>query len=354
MNIFNILSVRNFTAHNIFIFLFGFLVVFRLPENYSLQPAYLLYLLIPLFAFFISKRNFSKINLYIILLFYIYFFLVNFVYYLKSDIYDGKFLNALYWPLAYSLIFSLCIIRNNSFRLLIQAITFWLVLSIALAIVQFVIDFPIRGYGGSGSPNNLALSIIHIVVIRKVLNMPSFHYLFLILGAVNLSRSYIVFLFLHLARNYYKFLIFFVILILTLYEYSASIGLGDLISFLENRFIFSGNSTDESGRGLARVLLYPEFLFLGAGDLNYSYHGDYFFGQVHNNFLAIWFSFGIPGLLFAVLFLTKLFKYAGWYLGLIYLAFSFSHYFYNNIFFVILTASLVIAAIGSKKPIRQP
>lgn len=324
------------------LFIISGLVVIRLPENFSFQPAYLLYLTLPAFAIIAKNKLKLTKDIKIIIPFYCYFFLINLCYYIYEGSFDAKIVNAIYWPLCIGLLVTVANMKTEQLHFLVTCITGWLAISVAVAAFEFITNFPTRSSGISGSPNNLALSLVHIEIIRRVLKLEPASVLLKLLGVVNMSRAYIIYIILTGFRYSLKNLSVIIALCATSFIIMMNLMESEeIFSFLRGRFDFTENSSDDGGRGIRRVLLHPEYLFFGAGDLRTEFSGDIFFGQIHNNFIALFFSFGIPGLLFSIYFFKLLIKRIGLYTAVAYFIYSATLYFYNNIFFVILVASLL-------------
>lgn len=330
-----------FLIEKVTLCLFGGLVVARLPENYPFQPAYILYFAMPIYFLIFKNKLIYTRQIAIFIIFCAYFFFLNLFYVYNEGSFDAKIVNALYWPLCIVLLVSIANARIEQLKFLITCITGWLMLSVALAVYEFITSFPTRASGISGSPNNLALSLVHIEVIRRVLKLDPPNVVLKVLGAVNLSRAYIVYIILMGLRISLKNILLIAALLFISINAINLIGSEEVFSFLEGRFDFAENSSDEGGRGVRRVFLHPEYLFFGAGDLRAEFTGDDFSGQIHNNFLALFFCFGIPGLLFSVYFFKLLINNVGIYIAAVYFFYSTTLFFYNNIFFVILVASLL-------------
>lgn len=79
------------------------------------------------------------------------------------------------------------------------------------------------------------------------------------------------------------------------------------VSFVIERFHDKSINTTFEGRGYDRLWVFPEYLFLGAGEGANERWGNRvsFTGEIHSTFVGVIFYYGIPGLLFLCVFLYK-------------------------------------------------
>jgi hypothetical protein len=108
-------------------------------------------------------------------------------------------------------------------------------------------------------------------------------------------------------------------------------------SELLSRFDFFSNSSDKDLRGYGKILHNPEYLLLGASQKIQLYTGDTFMGQIHSNIFAMWFCYGLIGLLFQIYLVFALAK-KSYVSALIYVLLALGFYFYQNIMYLILLA----------------
>lgn len=341
-------KIKKLTFTNISLFIFAALTVIRMPESYSVQPAYSLYILIPLYFLFTQKKTRITKETKIIITLFFCFAIINTSHFILDNEPISKLPLIIYWILASILIISLTGLEKQVYLTYINYVGFWVIISILFACIEFYTSFPVRASGLSGTPNNLASSIVHLIVIQKILHIKELNIYYKVLGAVNLSRSYVVFMIAQFFSNRKSIYLTSILLFIAV-TFSSNIILNDeLISFLDSRFSFSENSSDESNRGLNRILIYPEMFIFGAGDLKTIYQNDAFQGQIHNNFIALSFCFGIPGVIFSIFLIKKLKESIGTYSTVLYLIYSLGLYYYNNIFFMLLIASLIISTKKTK------
>ena len=240
----NLKMTKIFLKKSFFIFL-SLMIVFRFPEDYAYQPAHLLYIIIPSLIFF-NKIPLERIKLlWPVILTYSYFFIIDAFNLIFGDISISNFIKVIYWPVAILTIIGLLTLDTSSLRYVVNCITACLAFSIIIAFFEFISNFPSRTFGLSGSPNNLALSIIHLSAIRVALKINDINFVMKLLGAVNLSRSYFVYLILSSTKSIKKyFYIYFLLSCFLIYCILPLLNQDNFLLFLNSRMDFSENPSD--------------------------------------------------------------------------------------------------------------
>lgn len=79
-----------------------------------------------------------------------------------------------------------------------------------------------------------------------------------------------------------------------------------LLERVSARMTEIGDQNDDSleGRGYARIMMHPEYLALGAGEVGHDRHGD-FGGELHSSWATVVFSYGVVGAVLLVAFLWR-------------------------------------------------
>ncbi len=99
-----------------------------------------------------------------------------------------------------------------------------------------------------------------------------------------------------------------------IYYFITSVDFGTrLFDYAFNRFYSIGQSRDDTieGRGYDRILNEPGYMILGAGEGGYyRFKTLLSTGEIHSSFGTILFCYGMPGLLFFILFLRESFRYS--------------------------------------------
>ncbi len=239
------------------------------------------------------------------------------------------------------------VIKESEWEFLLKSLMFNLFLSSLVAVYQFVTSFPVRAYGLSGTENHLAMQVVHVSLIFIIFYGRS-NYLInalRVIGLVTLSRAYLIYLGVAFLQKKIWFgllglLVIFFLLSAGLQKIDNEMPKTDSIDFLIDRLDFMENSSDQDGRGYLRVIQSPQYFIYGSSEVVRKFDGDPFFGQIHSNFLSLAFCFGIPGIIFSILILWKVFSKVGFILFLAYFLYSLSLYYYLNPIFLIFTAFL--------------
>lgn len=322
--------------------------VLRLPEDYSIQPAYFVILILPIYL--TLRTGFSlryKASSLIPLMALVYFSVVDLVYGINSLIFPWSVSYCVYWLIATFYVMALSSsVNRDLLQLYVGYMVLFFSLSCAFAIGESVVNYPARASGLSGTPNHLGLAAVMLTLITSILRTKQNVFFKVLISAgplVGLSRAYLVFFILNALRGLTLrngiFLLFFIFLLsLGLAMWSESIP--DL-EYIYSRYNFFENSSDEGGRGLARIWLHYENFLFGAGQIQVEYTGDQFSGMIHNNFLALAFNYGIVGVIFSVWIIISLLHSAGLWLTAIFFLFSLGLYFFSNIYLLLLVAVLV-------------
>lgn len=347
--------------------IFGFFVVFRFGENYSLQPGHMVMVATLTYALFVlaSGRSAALSNFSIIVTFLLFLFaIVDLFWVLRLG--DG-WIYPLYWIMVsmYFLVLSTAT-KRIELEALVRGITIAYAMSVLVAMYQFYTiletgEFS-RPTGLSGTPNHLALQGILLLCIHASVYartpLGSFLNLMVLMGVLlSLSRSGIIaILIFHTLRIFSDkisalivgamvFLVVVVMVNSTFSEFGASSG---IVNSILDRLAFTSQDLSVTERGVSRVIYYPQALIYGASDFRASYPLDDFQGLIHNNFLQLVFAFGVVGMLFSLIFLGRLFLVAGFSHAVTVVVFSTSHFFFQNVMFLILLGILV-GLEGAKK-----
>lgn len=347
-------------------FVIGASLIFRVPETYIIQPSHLgmiLFIVSNIVNATYQKSIHTKFNvdIKIIIFCLIYFSIINLLnsYQNFSILY---ILNPIALVLAYTSLY-ICHNRLEIIRLVFFGACSAYIVSILLGVYSFIDSPSLRITGLSGTPNHIAMQGLFLLALSLVfyrLNnnfMTIGRIIFFIGAALSLSRSALAGLALFFILNFkniflnkrsFLFLILLSPLIIILMMQSISIissfssfELMQITNLIERRLVLFG-SADESGRGIYRLIEYPEFLIFGASEMRTFFYGDTFTGFVHNNIAQLWFAFGLPGLLLALhqfYLIAKLTSYKGIFL----LApFLLTHFVYQNFLFNFYIMSLVV------------
>jgi hypothetical protein len=326
--------------------------IFRFGEDSAFQPSIIIlpFVTFIFLIFGFVRRSQFKINMsqIILTLCTIFFMLRNLFEIIFFQHYEIT-INAMYWLNYLALVVLMVnVIKDNEWEFLTKCLIFNLLISTSVGLIQFAINFPVRAYGLSGTENHLAYQVIHVSMIAIITYGKSNIYIntLRIFGLITLSRGYLIYISFVVLLKKVSFgtLAIFVGLLILLIGYDNYILQIQGSSFFDsfyNRFNFIGNESDSLGRGYLRTLYNPQYFFYGASEVIREFNGDPFFGQIHSNFVSLAFCFGIPGLLFSVLIINKIFIKTGLILGIAYLAYSLSIYFYSNAIFLIFTAYLI-------------
>ncbi len=263
---------------------------------------------------------------------------------------------ALYWLNVGLLIVLLAsVLTNAEWEFFVKLLAITLAVSLLVGIYQFIAFFPIRASGLSGTENHLAMQVVHVTLMLYIIYGISSRYALALhlCGLVSLSRAYIGYVLLVLARAYWRACVIAILIIVAVLMASSTIPeimqslsntSPDVGDFLVQRLVVIGNQSDELGRGYARIVSHPQYLVYGAGELRREFSGDGFIGQIHSNFVSLWFCFGIPGAIFSILIIFKTLRCTGVVFGMLYVAYSMTLYFYTNIIFAIFVALLLSAS----------
>jgi hypothetical protein len=326
--------------------------VFRLPEDYTVQPSYLALVLIPVSLWLLALRRpvleVPRGQVLFVLACFFCFFLINLVHYVIAEFPVDRVQFLAFWPLATFFLYTL---TQSAFlaaiAFLVRAIGFWVFVSAVVAVVQFATAFPTRATGVSGTATHLAIQVVHLYLMVRVLGL-KFPTGFLRAAALlSLARAYVVYFMLStgLASRGSRFAAIVLLVVASLaglWVYQNSILDAEQLEFFEERFSTTDNPSDSSGRGLMRVLLYPQYLAVGGGEIVQNYDGDPFTGNVHSNFIGLVFCFGVSGLALTLWFFRELFRRVGWAETLAYFAYSLTLYYFNNVIFLVLIAVLLV------------
>jgi hypothetical protein len=329
----------------IFFFICAFLIVFRFNEDYNIQPSYVFISLFPLFFVFLKQKFIFNSDLKLISIFFFFFFIIDLFYFIFFNLPITSIFFVLFWPISLLFVLAFVSLSLVDIKFVIKFVVFFLFISIFVSFFQFFMVPGERPTGISGTPNNLALSVVHIIMIYSILYKNQIPILIRFGTLLTLSRGYFIFFIGSLfssKRNLYYFFTILICVSITFYYFNlVSFFNVDLLNLVYTRFSFDENSSDEGGRGLYRIIQYPQYLIFGSSDLILSFNGDPFVGQIHNNYLALWFSFGLFGLFFTLFIYRKIFIKNGFVLFIFYLIYSSTLYFFNNVFFLIFLSILL-------------
>lgn len=339
----------------ILLFILSAAAIYRFGEDSRIQPSHFIVPVMTIIFSFILffKKNKIKINKMLTALIFctFYFFFRNIFEILVSQ--DLSLLaNAFYW-INFTLIVILLniILIEDEWIYLSRCLFFNVFISSVVGLYQLLVHFPIRAHGLSGTENHLALQIVHVALICLIICPKSnISVGFLrFLGISTLSRAYIIHVALLFVLKKIKPVVFLIFLIIILgltpiFKYNFNVD--DFISnaeyfdFIVQRMSLDGNSSDQDGRGYLRVFNNVHYLLYGASEVVREFYGDPFYGQIHSNFLSLFFCFGIFGAIFGVIVFLKIFEKFGMIVGVIYFVYSLTGYFYSNLIFLLFVAFL--------------
>lgn len=327
--------------------------IYRFGEDSSIQPGHIITPLVTVTLFFVAlcRGVVFKLNaVHVILLScVIYFFFRNIfeiIFLNRIEILTGAF----YW-INFLMLFIILInmIKALDWIYFAKCLMLNVFLSSIVAVFQIVKNFPMRAYGLSGTENHLALQIVHVsLILFLIYHRSNWTVIFLrVIGFSTLSRAYMV----HVALLFFAkktllrlaivvFIIIFVLLMTNVVDFQESIPSSESFDFLINRLSFMGNGSDQDGRGYLRLINNPQYFFYGASEVVKKFDGDPFYGQIHSNFVSLIFCFGVPGAVFSIFYLRQLYLRLGFFVGLSYVVYSLTGYFYSNQIFLIFSVFL--------------
>lgn len=346
-------------------FIIGASLIIRLSEAYTIQPSHLGMIFFIIFNLANASTQRSTIikfnfDMMLVSLCLLYCSLINLL-----NSYQSfsilLILNPIALMLAYISLY-ICKIRIEIIKLILSGATFAFIFSIILGLLQFIESPFSRIIGLSGTPNHLAMQGIILLAlslafypISRVTTVN--RVIFFIGAALSLSRSALAGLALYLITNFNNIflkkrtLIISMLLspvllvisskVINLLMSFSSFELVQIMQLFESRLVFF-NSSDDGGRGLYRLMLYPEYLFFGASEMRSYFYGDSFIGFIHNNLAQMWFAFGIPGLLLALHQIYLIYKSSSYKGLLLFLPFLMTHFVYQNFLFNFYIMSLII------------
>lgn len=346
-------------------FFIGISLIFRFSEESIIQPSHIgmILLIITNFIYSIYERriniNFS-FDIKIVIFCLIYFSLIN----LLNSNQNFSILYILN-PLALLLVYLTTYMSNNRLEIIkyiFKGACLAYIISILFGIYSFIENPSLRITGLSGTPNHIGMQGLILLALSLVFYQLNNNYLilgrifFFFGAALSLSRSALAGLALFLIVNFKNIfinkkaflisliIIPFAIILLTqssLLSYFSSFELMQISNLIERRLVIFG-SADESGRGIYRLLEYPQYLIFGASEMRTYFYGDLFVGFIHNNVAQMWFAFGLPGLLLSIhqlYLITKLTSYKG---ILLLGPFLLTHFVYQNFLYNFYIMSLII------------
>ena len=298
------------------------------------QPAHFLLVLPILFYFFRHRRfvinPFGDAAPILLIIFFVYTAMVNFSYMIAHQETDFilpiiylSYGLCVYFVLQNILIYRKDAVRSMSIFLLIGLLLLFSMAMLGLGQFRF---FP-RYNAFFNDPNQMAfwaLCVSSMLLVQKSLSDVVKGIIFLFLFYIILksaSRSGLMgfsILFLGFLMAYFKvaissfdvkkigivFVSFFVVGVLAYYVLADNL---ETILFLENRVnqVDVGSQADK--RGYTRLIEYPEYIFLGAGqgaELRFNERGT----EIHSTWAGLLFYYGIPGALLILHFVYLIAK----------------------------------------------
>jgi hypothetical protein len=334
----------------LFLFIFSGVCIYRFDEGNFIQPwhygspiAIVILFICALYRRLL--RTGTEFNILLILM--VYFSIFNIFH--MIIFHDYQILpNSLVWIANAMLMYLIAATLNsNEWKNFITFLVFHFSVSASIALYQLYTDQNVRPTGLSGTPNHIAIQAVHIgLLVLAVFGASTASRFIDTLGLVSISRAYFVYYLIKISLQIKNSPIIYLIFIsiisifgLWLAE-SANLINTNFYLLIESRFQEDLSDSNEGNRGYNRIFTNPESFILGASETTSNFR-DNFHGQIHSNFIGLFFSFGFLGLVFSFIILRRIMKVYGILILLIYFMFSLSHYYWSNIIFIIFLSHLL-------------
>ena len=340
---------------------------FYIFDSGKIQPGYLPLLVLMFFSIFnLNKLEYYKIRaISYFFIFIIYSLFVNFIWLIIEQ--DDSFIDSsLYWLFGFLVLLSGLIYINSEKVVYFTKIS--ALLSILFLFCSWVLGFgnydvPPRYNGYFNDPNQMAFWVLcafsiyfYLEIKNKRLVISALLLISGILVFATLSRSALLgfaFLVIGVAIRIQRFdvkinlskrMLYFLLVAIFFALVFSYISTIDAYNNLIDRFLTSDFESQAEIRGYTRILVYPEYLFLGAGQGFDSRFNS--IHEIHSSWAALFFYYGFLGLSIFLTFIFRIFlklDLAGKFILLGPLVYGFSTYGLRSPIFWIFMAAAIYA-----------